>query len=1302
MWSLFATSVVLFAVFVSVLKYSLPHVDYYRTDLETVIKQRYGADVSIGQIGASWQSFGPVIVISDAKLNASVEAPLALSVKEILVEIDFWQSIVQQRFVSGAFLLDGAEVSIDSSALWHSSPSSKGSEFFDTISHLFLAQLQHFKVIDSRVIVRHQFGATQAYQIDSLNWLNSGLRHQGSGDVYVDGFSNNSVSLIVDLYGQRREDIFGQVYLEANKIDISPWIAPLISDHVDMLSSDANFKAWVDIQEGTIGDMLVDFDPSGIQWLEGDKKRYLGIADTKLQWWQSQDSWLIFSENVKLSDAKSEFPGFGVAFYYDQQHMQLEFTDTDLSAFSGLFSLFSLTKEQVNLTGANMQGKLKSLALHWDENNVMSAKWQAEHLSFLPPVQENSAYFGFQDLTLQGFWHQNNGWFSLSGKDGQFATNDTFSKPITYSNFLAQASVSVKDNFIDVQLPQILIENADLTAQLRGQWVSSDQQHLSLYGEILGPNQGTINQYLPKYVLSNETHDYLNRAIQQGRAELVQLVIDGDMNGFPFSNHNKNKELGRFIVKAQLKDSIFRFAPDWPALENMDANLIVDNDLMQINVLDAEFSGMTVNNDASATIDLGSSSTEVEVNIRPRKLVFSEFHDLVNDTPLQPIIGDVFEFVKVTGIGDADVSLVIPLDERDVSVSGVVNTFNSELSLNEIGIQIDAMNAQVAFNGSEFSVKGESGKLFELPISFDVYGNQSDSGYGISSHIYSDVLLDEVKAHYPLKSLDYFSGSGEAQVDVTVNIEEQGFQYFVDGNLDLSNLAYDVAAPLKHDVGTPLQLSFDMVGDQTGSDLLLSIPEQVYFQGLMQQDIPGIAAAHLKLGQDSFTLPTYGFDISFTLKETEFQPIFGFVLDLMKDINSSEPSSEPLLASPKIISGTVDKLDLVGLEWNNVSLNAVPKQDHWLFSVGAKQTLTDIKLYNDESKPIEIKSKFLKIETENYLRELDGLEPLIEDESIEPTRMADSAGLIRSLPKFDIYCSFCEVNGKPLGELSLLTKTAGPELLVDKFTMRYKRNSVDLTGRWVGDSASGRTMLNGKIKSRYFGSWLSELGFNTGIKESEANVDLNLQWKAAPFEMKAKELNGSLKFNLGDGYLSEISDQGARIFSLFSLDSLYRKLKFDFNDVFNKGLFYNSIRGEVAIKDGVAYTDNTVMDGVAGNMAIVGETDLVQKDINYDVSFKPKVMSSLPIITAVTVGAAYTNPLTWLGLLVFDKALDDVDVVSEIKLSVTGPLEEPKVEEVKRFTKRITLTEEEKKRLRELGVQAKQEEQSTSQKQEQD
>ena len=101
---------------------------------------------------------------------------------------------------------------------------------------------------------------------------------------------------------------------------------------------------------------------------------------------------------------------------------------------------------------------------------------------------------------------------------------------------------------------------------------------------------------------------------------------------------------------------------------------------------------------------------------------------------------------------------------------------------------------------------------------------------------------------------------------------------------------------------------------------------------------------------------------------------------------------------------------------------------------------------------------------------------------------------------------------------------------------------------------------------------------------------------------------------------------------------------------------------------GIAYTEDTKMDGVPADLTIKGYTNLNTMEINYDLAVAPQVTSSIPVIVAWMV-----NPVTGLAALAIDKVIHSARVISEINFKVTGNMTDPVVQEVDRKSREVEL-----------------------------
>ncbi|MDX1391433.1 MAG: AsmA-like C-terminal region-containing protein, partial [Rheinheimera sp.] len=238
--------------------------------------------------------------------------------------------------------------------------------------------------------------------------------------------------------------------------------------------------------------------------------------------------------------------------------------------------------------------------------------------------------------------------------------------------------------------------------------------------------------------------------------------------------------------------------------------------------------------------------------------------------------------------------------------------------------------------------------------------------------------------------------------------------------------------------------------------------------------------------------------------------------------------------------------------------------------------------------------------------------------------------------------------------------------ILDELNAVYKRHQLAVKGQWHSDDALGTSQFSGRLQSADLGAMLDEFQISSAVSDSSAEIDYQLNWTGAPYQFQLASLAGDVSFKLGEGALTEVSDQGARLLSIFSLDSLLRKLRLDFRDVFAKGFFYNNMKGNLSLSQGVVQTSDTAIDGVPGSIQIQGYADLVSKKLDYQMAFSPKVTSSLPVIIAWMV-----NPATGLAALALDEVFQSAEVISKINFTVTGSFEQPVVTEVNRHSKEV-------------------------------
>jgi uncharacterized protein YhdP len=267
-----------------------------------------------------------------------------------------------------------------------------------------------------------------------------------------------------------------------------------------------------------------------------------------------------------------------------------------------------------------------------------------------------------------------------------------------------------------------------------------------------------------------------------------------------------------------------------------------------------------------------------------------------------------------------------------------------------------------------------------------------------------------------------------------------------------------------------------------------------------------------------------------------------------------------------------------------------------------------------------------------------------------------------------VHCDSCRYGKLNFGQVDFsITRDKADTLTLTNFIAKRGKSKLTFDASWSRNNKQSKTKIVGEVHVKDIEHEFERLGYASAVKESGGTIDFNFNWHGAPQNFSFAQLNGDLSAKIDDGYLVEVSDK-ARIFSVLSLNSLVRKLTLDFRDIFSKGMFYNHIKGDFHIKNGIIYTDNTRMKGAAGDLIMKGNTDLALGKLDYKATYKPNLTSSLPAIAWI----ATLNPVTFLAGVAIDKVIT-ASVPYEINFEITGDVNDPQVVKVNSKTRDVTV-----------------------------
>ena len=597
----------------------------------------------------------------------------------------------------------------------------------------------------------------------------------------------------------------------------------------------------------------------------------------------------------------------------------------------------------------------------------------------------------------------------------------------------------------------------------------------------------------------------------------------------------------------------------------------------------------------------------------------------------------------------------------------------------------------MSFVNGDIDASGLQAQFLKQPVNLSLSGRQGDT-YDLNVELGGRWHVHPLANYVNTDLTEYIDGESDWNTTVQLSLSNSGFNYTANLTADLTATQSVLPAPFDTPAGSSLPLLITSKGDSKASNVEASLGDNIRFDGVLPHKEMQFSRAHLALGESDIANIGTGFSISANLAQADVQEWFTTINMLLsgkgKDtstavaktnaqssIQSNESKKANLFGTPSRIFAKADKLNFAGHSIKDAQLSATERNKDWILDLASPQARATIRINSDlDEQGIEINADYLSLEKP---AEAGGTTKADSESGVElatnsamPNEEGESPYNIdpNTLPPIYFYCQSCGVHGIDLGEITLDIAKEENGLAIRQLLVKSDETNVTATGYWKHMGGEIQSALNGTLTSPDVGQMLKEYGVESGIKDSSANVAFDINWPNAPMDFGFEQLNGNVEWSLSDGYLTELSDKGSRIFTLFSLNSLVRKLSLDFRDVFAKGFFYDDMGGTLSIVDGKAYTDDTEIDGGAGEIEITGFTDLNTGGLNYNVSFAPNVTGNLPFLVYFLA-----TPPTALAALAIDQVLTSAKVISNVNYRVTGTIKDPKFDEVERNSKDISL-----------------------------
>ncbi len=1256
--TLFATVVILLAVALGIFRLMLPLVPEYHQQLQAWASDAVGLPVKIGKVDARWRLKGPELFFSDAEVFSQDGSEVLIRAASGSVGISLFGLIRERQLQAGWVELSGARVylyrSVEGKYRLHGYEPGGESGPRRGDDRLVIPK-GSFELIDAEI--RYQDDASQRdpwifRDVDLL------VRYHGDsltldGQIGLPPSLGSEIELAIEAQGDLSDPdaLDWQLLFSGEAVSLSGWreILPFDTPPVDGFGDASLWLAVVNgrLQQATatvdLGNMMAMVVPAqgGVR----SEIRLSHLAGT-FEWDRQDQGWTAVARDFRLAHGGYDWPPAQIELEYreaDDTGSARIRTKADflrLDELSQFLVLVPRSETLPDLSGIRLTGEIRNIdaEIHTaTESKRLKYEIAAEfdRLGVITPddLPQATGLTGKTRLTNAG------GEAELATRDFSFRLPKVFRNDISLSQVDGKLDWRISDEVIRISTDEMTVSNPDLSLSAAAEFVYQRQggpPRLDVQANLADVDLSRLSAYLvsriPPKVLK-----WLDTGVLEGRLRSGRLVFAGPLQRRPFDSGE-----ARMLVHLTVEEAKIDYSPGWPLIEQLDADLTIEDASMTALVHSAVLNGAQIEYAVARIANMYESPLEVSGTATG---TLDQLTDFVKNSPLIEQLGDKFNDLQAQGRAFIEADMSVRLRKWHQ------NDFN-------IGVQIDEgvvgfegmrqrfMNVAGRLNASMQGLDGEeiAATLLGRPVTIDLFplldenGEREATVMTVAGKSDMDSALDSLGL--PIAS--YVDGAADWSARIRFPRRDLGTgeQFRIDIKSGLTGVAVDFPAPLsKRKVESrPLTLGFVFSDDAT-VDVDMHYGQDA--RGLFRLNIDD-AGWHFDRGAAAFgnTEPV--------LPLTEGLTVTGAVADLnLDEWLQLEADAPPRRLIHEMLTSIDLQIELLnfyrqGLTDARFQLNHNNRE--WLAQI--------------DSEPIA-GSFFVPFD-------LSGNAPIVGNLSRFAIAVPESDGPRetdsdpRDFPAMEISAEDFTLGDRRLGAMKASIVRVPEGIKLQHFESSAPSFTTRGAGEWLYVGSQHQSALTLALESTDVRQTAQYLGYAGSVTGRKGEAMFDIFWPAAPTGEFLSVVNGTASINIESGQMTDLEPGAGRIFGLLSLTALPRRLSLDFRDVFEKGFGFDKIAGDFQINQGNAFTENLVLKGPAADVGIVGRIGLAAEDYDQIAIVNAKIGHTLPIAGVIAAG-----PAVGAALLILTEMLrDPLGELMQLQYKITGSWEDPLVERV--------------------------------------
>lgn len=1242
-----ALALVLMALYVSLGRELTPLVAEYRGEVETRASDALGMPLQIGELKGNWSGFAPILSAHDVTVG---EGANALHLEKVRAVPDLWASLLAREIRIAHLELNGLKINLKqgNEGEWAlEGLPVRNDQPLDPEQLLnSLQMVQQLSVLDSQITLQPWGESPLSLTYVGLNLKTGAYRQRLDVRLTLPDGQPMAMSLRTRIQASRWKEGEADVYLSLPQSDWSKWLPESVSQQWHFSEIKGGGELWATWGQGALQSAAVRLNAPQIKGAYAERKP-VQINNLALNGYfqRSTEGMLVTLDSLAMNLGETRWESrlqlkqlaatdkAEEAWHLQADRLELTPLTPLLNALAPLPEGFATTVERLKVIGG-LRNVLIDVRPNATDDSKFSFAANLDRVGF-------DAYHGApaaRNVSGSISGDLGHGELRMDSKDFLLHLDPIFAKPWQYIQANARLTWKLDKEGFTLIAPylKVLGEEGKIAGDflIRLHFDHNQEDYMDLRVGLVDGDGRYTAKYLPA-VLSPALDEWLRTAILKGAVDQGFFQYQGSLN------HGAEDAARSISLFFKVHDAELAFQPGWPHVSKVTGDVFVEDSGVRILASKGQL--------------LDTQVSDIYVNI-PHAPAGQSTH-LLLDGGFAGGLGDGLKILKEAPIGTAEtfagwegegdlqgkLKLDIPLvkgEQPNIVVD--FKTAKARLKLPEPPLELTQLKGDFRFDSSKgLSGQNITARAFDKPVSAQIFADGREGK--LNTRVTASGQVEVKKLANWLSVTQSLPASGVIPYQLQLTLNGGDSQLMVNSNL--KGVAVDLPAPFGMPAETGRDTTFRMTLQGAERRYWVNYGELANFTFAAPPGNFAEGRGELFLGNGNAMLPAAkGLRVRGVLSQLDVGPW----QDLVNKYAGQDPggSAKQLLSSADF---KVGKLSALGTTLDQASVQLTRKPAAWALQLDSQQVKGAASIPDAKAAPIVINLQYVRLPAPDpkVLADENSPDPLA---SVDPTK----------IPALDITINQLFQGNDLVGAWSLKVRPTARGIALNSLDMGLKGILLQGSGGWEGAPGSSTSWYKGRISGKNLADVLKGWGFAPSVTSQEFHMDVDGRWPGSPAWLASKRFSGTLDASMREGQFVEVEGgaQALRVFGLLNFNSIGRRLRLDFSDLFGKGLSYDRVKGLLVATNGVYVTREPIqMTGPSSNVELNGTLNLVGDQIDAKLMVTLPVSNNLPI-AALIVGA----PAVGGALFLIDKLIGDrVARFASVKYTVKGPWKEPKI-----------------------------------------